>query len=258
MFVYDKNFPWSSKYNPGSDKPFVMSRSKIDLYLKCKRCAYLDMRLGIKGPKPFPYTLNSRIDALLKVEHDIAREKKIKTKYLEENNINAIPYSHPELDVWREPFKAARFHHKETNITIAGSVDDLWEDNETKKIHIVDYKSTHTPNFDKLKAFNAPYLIGYKRQAEIYAWILSKLGLEIHQRSYFFYVNATLKQEIFDNKLDFEYALVPYDMRDFNWVEKTIIEIKNFLETNKIPAATDDCELCKYMHKFFEFIKKKN
>ena len=209
MFIFDKNFPWSSKYFPDSTKPFIISRSKIDLYLRCKRCAYLDMRLGIKGPKPFPYSLNSRIDALLKVEHDIAREKKIKTKYLEENDIDAIPFTHPELDVWREPFKAARFHHKKTNITIAGSVDDLWEDNNSKKIHIVDYKSTHTPNFEKLKAFDAPYLIGYKRQAEIYAWILSKLGLEIHQRSYFFYVNATLKQEIFDNKLDFEYAIVP-------------------------------------------------
>ena len=62
MFIADKNFLWSSKYNPESDKPFIMSRSKIDLYLRCKRCAYLDMRLGIKGPKPFPYNLNSRID----------------------------------------------------------------------------------------------------------------------------------------------------------------------------------------------------
>ncbi len=258
MFIADKNFPWSSKYNPESDKPFIMSRSKIDLYLRCKRCAYLDMRLGIKGPKPFPYNLNSRIDYLLKVEHDIAREKKGKTKYLEECNIDAIPYSHPELDVWREPFKAARYHHNQTNIVVAGSVDDLWEDNESKKIHIVDYKSTHTENFEKLKNFDAPYLIGYKRQAEIYAWILSKLGLDIHQTSYFLYVNATLEQETFNNKLDFEYALIPYEMRDFSWVEDTIIEIKNFLETNKIPAATNDCELCKYMHKFFEFIKKKN
>ena len=82
MFFIDKKFPWSSKYNPESKAPFIMSRSKIDLYLKCKRCAYLDMRLGIKAPKPFPYNLNSRIDTLLKVEHDIAREKKIKTKYL--------------------------------------------------------------------------------------------------------------------------------------------------------------------------------
>ena len=112
-------------------------------------------------------------------------------------------------------------------------MDDLWEDNETKKIHIVDYKSTHTPNFEKLKAFDAPYLIGYKRQAEIYAWILSKLGVEIHQRSYFFYVNATLKQEIFDNKLDFEYALVPYDMRDFNWLKKQLWKLKIFLKQIK-------------------------
>ena len=254
----DKNFPWSSRYIPESKSPFVMSRSKIDLYLKCKRCSYLDMRLGIKAPKPFPYNLNSRIDALLKNEHDLARTKKIKTKYLEEADIHAIPYSHPELNVWREPFKAARYHHKATNIVVAGSVDDLWENLDTKKIHIVDYKSTHTDKFDKLKSFDAPYLIGYKRQAEIYSWILSKLGLDIDQRSYFFYVNAKLKQEIFDNNLEFEYAIIPYDMNDFNWVEKTIIEIKNFLETDKIPSSNQDCALCKYMHNFFEFIKKKN
>ena len=63
----DKNFPWSYKYDPKSKDPYIMSRSKIDLYLRCKRCAYLDMRLQIKGPKPFPYNLNSRIDTLLKL-----------------------------------------------------------------------------------------------------------------------------------------------------------------------------------------------
>ena len=47
-----------------------------------------------------------------------------------------------------------------------------------------------------------------------------------HQTSYFLYVNATLEQETFNNKLDFEYALIPYEMRDFNWVEDTITEIK--------------------------------
>ena len=71
----DKNFPWSIKYDPSSEKPFIMSRSKIDLYLKCKRCAYLDMRLGIKAPKPFPYNLNSRIDTLLKNEFDKIKNK---------------------------------------------------------------------------------------------------------------------------------------------------------------------------------------
>ena len=74
------------------------------------------MRLQIKGPKPFPYNLNSRIDTLLKNEFDVARKNKEQTIYQKEANINAIPFSHPDLDVWREPFKAARFHHKDTNI----------------------------------------------------------------------------------------------------------------------------------------------
>ena len=123
--------------------------------------------------------------------------------------------------------------------------------------HIVDYKSTHTDKFDKLKSFDAPYLIGYKRQAEIYSWILSKLGLEIDNTSYFFYVNAKPDQEIFNNSLEFEWTIIPYTTKSYNWVEDTIVEIKNFLETNKIPSSTPDCDLCKYMSKFFDFIKKK-
>ena len=67
-----------------------------------------------------------------------------------------------------------------------------------------------------------------------------------------------MKQEIFDKNLEFEYAIIPYDMNDFNWVGNTIIEIKDFLETNKIPSSNLDCDFCKYMHKFFEFIKRKN
>ena len=86
---------------------------------------------------------------------------------------------------------------------------------------------------------------------------LSKLGLEIDNTSYFFYVNAKLDQEIFNNSLEFEWAIIPYTTKDYNWVEDTIFEIKNFLETNKIPSSNPDCDLCKYMGKFFDFIKKK-
>ena len=213
----DKDFPWSFKYFPGSKAPFIISRSKIDLFLRCKRCAYLDMRLGIKGPKPFPYNLNSRIDKLLKNDFDKARIKNEKTKYQKEGKINCIPYNHAELDIWREPFKAARFHHKETNIIVAGSVDDLWQDIDTKKISVVDYKSTFTDKFEKLKKFDAPYLISYKRQVQIYQWILSNLGLDISPTSYFLYVNAKLEQETFEDNLSFEWAIIPYKSDDYRY-----------------------------------------
>ncbi|EKE12188.1 MAG: hypothetical protein ACD_13C00277G0004, partial [uncultured bacterium] len=34
-------------YEPNSAKSFKLSRSKIDLFLECPRCFYLDRRLGI-------------------------------------------------------------------------------------------------------------------------------------------------------------------------------------------------------------------
>ena len=100
-------------------------------------------------------------------------------------------------------------------------------------------------------------MINYKRQVEIYQWILSNLGLDISLISYFLYVNAKIDQKTFDDKLDFEWTIIPYKSKDYSWVSETIIEIKNFLETNNIPSSSNDCDLCKYMSKFFDFIKKK-
>ncbi len=34
-------------FDPASVEPFKLSRSKIDLFLNCPRCFYLDRRLGV-------------------------------------------------------------------------------------------------------------------------------------------------------------------------------------------------------------------
>lgn len=60
-------------YNPSSKQPFKLSRSKIDLFLSCPRCFYLDRRLGVSRPPGFPFALNSAVDALLKQEFDAHR-----------------------------------------------------------------------------------------------------------------------------------------------------------------------------------------
>ena len=51
-----------------------LSRSKIDLYLNCPKCFYLDVKKRVKRPPGFPFTINSEIDRLLKNEFDIHRE----------------------------------------------------------------------------------------------------------------------------------------------------------------------------------------
>ncbi|MDO8571096.1 MAG: hypothetical protein Q7R79_00265, partial [bacterium] len=60
-------------YDPNGVEPFKISRSKIDLFLSCPRCFYLDRRLGVGRPPGFPFSLNSAVDALLKKEFDFHR-----------------------------------------------------------------------------------------------------------------------------------------------------------------------------------------
>jgi len=57
-------------FDPDDPAPFPLSRSKVDLFISCPRCFYLDRRLGIARPPGFPFNLNSAVDTLLKNEFD--------------------------------------------------------------------------------------------------------------------------------------------------------------------------------------------
>ena len=62
--------PAARLYQPDSATPFALSRTKVELFMDCPRCFYLDRRLGIARPAGFPFNLNSAVDALLKREFD--------------------------------------------------------------------------------------------------------------------------------------------------------------------------------------------
>ena len=78
-------------YQPGSARPFRLSRSKVELFLSCPRCFYLDRRLGISRPASFPFNLNSAVDTLLKAEFDQYREAREPHPYMTEAGLDAIP-----------------------------------------------------------------------------------------------------------------------------------------------------------------------
>ena len=42
----------------------------------------------------------------------------------------------------KNPFKGIKYHHKETNFLLNGSIDDIWINNITKKNHCLIIKST--------------------------------------------------------------------------------------------------------------------
>ena len=62
-------------FEPNLREPFKLSRSKIELFMDCPRCFYLDRKLGVGRPPGFPFSLNSAVDALLKKEFDVLRAK---------------------------------------------------------------------------------------------------------------------------------------------------------------------------------------
>jgi len=49
-------------FDPKSKDPFKLSRSRIEQFLNCPKCFYLDRRLGIGQPGGFPFNLNTAVD----------------------------------------------------------------------------------------------------------------------------------------------------------------------------------------------------
>ncbi|MDR4496496.1 MAG: PD-(D/E)XK nuclease family protein [Candidatus Scalindua sp.] len=229
-------------FNPSDDKPFKLSRSKIDLFLECPRCFYIDRRLGVGRVPGFPFNLNSAVDTLLKKEFDYYRAHEQNHPLLEKYNINARPVAHKDLDTWRQNFVGIQFFHEPTNLIIFGAIDDLWINPEEEYI-VVDYKSTSKK--EKITRLDLDWQIGYRRQMEVYQWLLRKNGCSVSNTGYFVYCNGQTNREMFQGKLEFDITVIPYEGDD-SWVEKTIKEINSCLISSKIPDAKDDCDFCAY------------
>ena len=241
MSEYYKPNRTRNLYDPKSSEPFKLSRSKIELYTSCPRCFYLDRRLGVGQPPGYPFSLNSAVDHLLKQEFDIHRAKGEQHPLQKEYGIDAIPAKHEELDIWRENFKGVQFHHKKTNFILSGAIDDLWQNSKGEYI-VVDYKSTAKE--EAVKVLDKEWQKGYKRQMEIYQWLLRKKGYKVSNTGYFVYCTGKLDRKAFDKKLEFEVNLIEYKGND-KWVEDTVLEMKKCLN-GKIPDSNPDCDFCNY------------
>lgn len=236
-------------YDPNSSEPFKLSRSKIELFTKCPKCFYMDRRLGVGQPPGFPFALNSAVDTLLKKEFDIHRAKQTAHPLMKTYGLDMVPFDHEKMDEWRENFKGVQYHHEPTNFIMTGAVDDIWVNREGE-IVVVDYKSTSKPSKVSL---DAEWQDGYKRQMEMYQWLLRKLGHKVSSTGYFVYCNGKTDREAFDGKLDFDIDLIPYTGDD-SWVEGTLFDIKKCLD-GKIPQSDPECDFCNYRKAFQDTVR---
>lgn len=232
------------RYDPQAKKTFRISRFRMERFLECPRCFYLDRRMGLDRPSMPGWPLNSAVDHLLKNEFDLLRKNGEKHALMEKYGIDAIPYNHPQLPEWRDDFynyKGICTLHKPTNLEVCGIIDDIWI-NSQDKLHIVDYKATSTT---KEISLEDEYKQGYKKQVEWYQWIFRHNGFDVSDTAYFVYANGLKGERTFDNKIEFELQIIKHQGDD-SWVEPIIFEIKQCLDADKIPEPDPDCEYCRY------------
>lgn len=229
-------------YSSGQLKPFRISRSKIDLFIKCPHCFYLDCVLGVKQPPGYPFSLNSAVDKLLKKEFDFHRAAHTPHPLMKTYGIDAVPFEHPKMDEWRDSMRrGVTYVHEPTNLLITGGVDDIWVNPEGELI-VVDYKATAK---DSEVSLDAEWQDGYKRQMEVYQWLLRQNGFNVSDTGYFVYCNGKTDREAFDGRLEFDVVLFPYS-GNTDWIERTIYEIHKCLNSREIPAPCEACDYCRY------------
>jgi len=249
----------STYYNPKrtrnlfqENSKFRLSRSKIDLFIECPQCFYFDRKLGVARPPSFPFTLNSAVDQLLKKEFDIYRSQQRPHPLMQSHHINAIPYDHVNMEIWRDSLRnGITYNLPNTNLEITGGVDDIWINPEGELI-IVDYKATSKESQVNL---DAEWQNGYKRQMEIYQWLFRKNGFKVSKTGYFVYANADAGADAFNHTLKFEISILPYDGND-SWVENTIYEAFSCLQSEEIPKSSQNCDYCNYRNAVDEVISE--
>ena len=212
-----------------------LSRTKIELFLNCPRCFWLDMQKGVKRPPPAPYTINLAIDSLLKQEFDVCRENGTAHYIIKKYNINAIPYKCDQINTWRTNFTGVQFHHKPTDFLVFGAVDDVWVNPEGELI-VVDYKATGAKEY---KIYDS-----YKRQMEVYQWLLAMNGYKVSKTGYFLFAKVNKEGGFAEGKLFFDLSLEPLE-GDSSWVEGAITKASKLLKT-PIPDSNPECIYCQF------------
>ncbi len=233
---------YRGKYNPNEERLFKLSRSKVESYVKCKRCFYLDRRLGIGQPPGFPFNLNSAVDNLLKNEFDCYRNIQEPHPYIIKLGLNAVPFQHDDIEKWRANFTGVSYDHIDLKFHLFGAVDDLWINLDNQELIVVDYKSTSKSSDISI---DAPWQRSYKRQMEFYQFLLRKNGFQVSNTGYFVYCNGDRSKEKFNEVLEFKMSLIPYTGSD-SWVEPTLSSLHQLLNQDEIPKYNENCDYCLY------------
>ena len=221
-----------------------ISRYAVEKFLNCKRCFFLEQKHKVRL-QSLPFTLNNAVDNLCKNEFDFYRRKQQPHPIFIENNIDAVPFNHPNIDDWRNNRKGISYNDSNNEFHFYGAVDDVWIKPNGELI-ISDVKATAKKEFNWFETYKYDYAKGYKRQLEMYQWLFRKNGFKVSNEGFLVYFNGLRNEPMFNKQLKFELHLIRLECND-EWVEKIIIEATKLLQINDLPSASKKCSTCLYL-----------
>ena len=127
------------KFDPKNLEPYEISRSRIENFVKCPACFYLQQVKKIEFPSIPGFNINEATDILLKRDFDDCREKGITHQFLEkQGHGHLIPFKHKNFELWTQSLHygaEGRFHtvHKESNLKVGGGLHDVWLNTKTQQ-----------------------------------------------------------------------------------------------------------------------------
>jgi hypothetical protein len=237
-------------FDPASTAPYPLSRTGIDAYMKCPRCFWLQKRHGVKPPGIPALSLNKAVDTLLKREFDEHRRKGTTPPMLDAGS-RLVPFKHPLIDEWRSSFKGITFLHRPSTFVVSGAIDDVCWDGRGE-LTVVEFKATAGSGEITL---DTEYRRSYKRQAEVYNWLLRMNEFSVSDTALFLFAHADATAPSLDGKLVFDIVVLRH-LCDTKWIEPTLMKIRDCLMDDEIPCPSPDCELCGYVEAANGIIKK--
>ena len=249
-------------YDRLSLEPWEFSWTAIDQFLNDQHNFVMRKNLGLMSVPSFPLNLNTATDEILKEECDARRDVQesdywLFTKY----NLNVVPFQHADFTKWRDG-QGIRAIHEPTNFNVYGKIDDIWQDRETGELIVVDYKSTARAESEYLKPDYYRYGLGskYKKQQEVYQWLLQRDGFEVSTKFILLYVDGDRRAKSFFpepstelGRLDFRTSLMIIDGDD-SWIEQTLRDMKAVLDQDEIPEPNMNEPINKYFYQRMQIL----
>ncbi|MEN3045853.1 MAG: PD-(D/E)XK nuclease family protein [Candidatus Hydrothermales bacterium] len=203
---------------------YVISPSRINLYISCPRCFYLEVRMKIKRPVEYFPGIPALLDKIFK---EITQELKEKD----------LPFYFKKYGI-KGKLKSIKLQEKEiqnTNLILRGVPDEIIE-SEEKKLIALDYKTS--------SKFPENLPLPVQIQLDSYHLLFKLNSYEAEEKGYVFYFVPYYSK--LEKRIRWRAKLYSHKI-NYRRLHKFIFEIDRLLREDEIPKQSKSCPYCNYV-----------